>query len=192
MLRKFSVTNFKNYKDKVTFDLGRHANYEFNDEIIKDECVNKGIIYGENASGKSNLALALFDIVSHLTDKEKLPKRYQPYLNMNSKKMTADFEYDFEFDGMRIQYEYKKRDVFTLTYESLKIDDNEVICFDYIKNEGFTTLKGAENIKLTADSSQNRISRVKVVRSSSLMDETDSINAAFIKFMNFVDNMFMF
>ena len=70
MLKRFSVTNFKNFKTKTVFELDKPANYEFNSEIVKNSIITKGIIYGINGSGKSNLALAIFDIVSHLTDKE--------------------------------------------------------------------------------------------------------------------------
>ena len=36
MLKKFSVTNFKNFKSKAVFELGCQANYEFNSEVINN------------------------------------------------------------------------------------------------------------------------------------------------------------
>ena len=114
MLKKFTVTNFKNFKTKISFDLGSHSNYEFNDEILKDDCITKGIVYGINGSGKSNLALALFDIVLHLTDKERVLDRYYPYLNLNSNKPYAEFEYCFEFSGSEVIYRYGKTDPLSL------------------------------------------------------------------------------
>ena len=114
MLKKFTVTNFKNFKTKISFDLGSHSNYEFNDEILKDDCITKGIVYGINGSGKSNLALALFDIVLHLTDKERVLDRYYPYLNLNSNKPYAEFEYYFEFGGSEVIYRYGKTDPLSL------------------------------------------------------------------------------
>ena len=45
MLKKFCVENFKNFKDKITFDLGSPSNYGFNSEIIRNGCVTNGIIY---------------------------------------------------------------------------------------------------------------------------------------------------
>ena len=68
MLKKFSVENFKGFQDKITFDIGSPSNYNFNSEIIKNGCVTKGIIYGINSSGNSNLGLAIFDIITHLTE----------------------------------------------------------------------------------------------------------------------------
>ena len=35
MLQKFSVSNFKNFKNKIVFDLGKTCNYEFNENLIK-------------------------------------------------------------------------------------------------------------------------------------------------------------
>ena len=72
MLKRFTVKNFKNFKETTILAFDQPANYEFNKEIVKDNCITKGIILGINGSGKSNLALAIFDIVLHLTDKEKL------------------------------------------------------------------------------------------------------------------------
>ena len=55
MLKKFSVENFKGFKDKITLDIGTPSNYSFNSEIIENGCITKGIIYGINSCGKSNL-----------------------------------------------------------------------------------------------------------------------------------------
>jgi len=84
MLKRFSVINFKNFGQKTELILDHPSNYEFNNEIIQNDCISKGIFYGINGSGKSNLALALFDIILHLTDKEKALDKYMPYLNLSS------------------------------------------------------------------------------------------------------------
>ena len=99
MLKKFSGENFKGFQDKITFDIGSPSNYNFNSEIIKNGCVTKGIIYGINSSGKSNLGLAIFDIITHLTDKQKLLSSYDFYLNMSGRKSFAEFEYTFSYQG---------------------------------------------------------------------------------------------
>ena len=83
MLKKFSVENFKGFKDKITLDIGTPSNYSFNSEIIENGCITKGIIYGINSCGKSNLGLAIFDIITHLTEKQKLLGSYDFYLNMS-------------------------------------------------------------------------------------------------------------
>lgn len=193
MLRRFSVSNFKNFKDKLTFDLGDPANYAFNREVVQGGVKAKGIVYGANGSGKSNLALALFDIVSHLTDKERTPNRYLPYLNLESRKPMAEFEYAFSFDGGEVEYRYGKSDASTLVYERLVINRHEVLSYDFPQRAGFVSLEGAETLQLTSEvpSDADKISRVKYVRSNALLRDSEE-NRLFSSFASFVDRMLMF
>ena len=190
MLKKFSVENFKGFKDRITFDIGAPSNYSFNSEIIENGCVTKGIVYGINSCGKSNLGLAIFDIITHLTEKEKLLKSYDLYLNMSGRKSFAEFEYVFSFDGHEVGYKYKKTNVNLLQEESLSVDDKEVIYYDFVKREGFTRLEGSETLNATIKN-ESPISRVKYVNSNSILaDNTE--NQVFKKFMDFVERMLLF
>ncbi len=189
MLKRFAVSNFKNFKNRIELNLGNPCNYEFNEECVKPSCITKGIIYGINGSGKSNLALALFDIIHHLTDKEKLRNKYEPYLNLNSNLSFAEFEYEFEFYEKTVIYKYAKRNPMQLVYEQLFIDGEKVVSYDFRENEGETTLKGAETLNLI--SATNPISRVKYLNSNAILEETNT-NKIFYSFMSFVDRMLMF
>ena len=193
MLKKFSVTNFKNFKTKLVFDLSKPANYEFNSEIVRDNTITKGIIYGMNGSGKSNLALAIFDIVLHLTDKEKSIDKYYPYLNLDSNKKEADFEYVFEFDGSELIYQYSKTDPLSLVNEKVIIDRQEVINYDYLRKSGYTNLSGAEKFQLLSSLSNesDKLSRVKYIKSNTILNDTKD-NKVFLAFTSFVDKMLMF
>ena len=193
MLRRFSVINFKNFDQKAELILDHPSNYEFNEEVIQQNCVSKGIFYGINGSGKSNLALALFDIILHLTDKEKALDKYSLYLNLSSNKQIAEFEYDFAFEGMVVKYRYGKRDALSLVYEKLIIDEKEVVWFDYNEQKGYTSLKGAETLQLTSElqAGTERLSRIKFIKSNAIL-ENNPTNKAFLAFTTFVDNMLMF
>lgn len=193
MLKKFSVTNFKNYKKKTVFDLGKPANYNFNAEVINNGVVTKGVIYGINGSGKSNLALALFDIVLHLSDNEKSIDKYRLYLNLDSNKHEADFEYEFVFDGVDVVYKYSKTDPLTLVNESICIDGQEVLNYDFSRKTGYTSLSGAENLQFSSSLSgdSDKLSRIKYVKNNAILQDTKE-NRAFISFTKFVDNMLMF
>ena len=72
MLKKFEVENFKGFSKRLVFDLTAR-DYEFNQNLTENGIVKKAIIYGKNGVGKSTLGIALFDIISHLTDKERVP-----------------------------------------------------------------------------------------------------------------------
>lgn len=193
MLKKFTVTNFKNFKTTTSFDLGNPSNYEFNSCAINNGIVSKCLVYGKNGSGKSNLALAIFDIVIHLTDKERVLDKYFPYLNLDSPKQTADFEYVFVFDGMEIIYRYAKKDPLTLTHETLLINNIEVLDYDHSERKGYTSLAGAETLQLSSSliTETDRLSRVKYIRSNAILAD-NAVNRAFVAFMAFVDNMLMF
>lgn len=190
MLKKFSVENFKGFKDKITFDIGSPSNYSFNPEIIENGCVTKGIIYGINSCGKSNLGLAILDIIMHLTEKQKLLQSYDFYLNMSGRKSFAEFEYIFTFDGHEVIYRYRKTDVNMLQDESLFIDDREVIYYDFAKQEGFTLLEGSDTLN-AAIKNESPISRVKYVNSNSILVENVE-NRVFKQFIDFVDRMLLF
>lgn len=193
MLKRFSVDNFKNFKNRIEFDLSKPANYEFNPEIIQNGVVSKGIIYGINGSGKSNLALAIFDIIIHLTDKERSFDKYSLYLNLNSRKSYAEFEYVFEFAGKEVVYQYRKTDPYTLLSEKLSINGTEVLNYDFTLKSGYTNLKGAETLQLSSsgDTGAEKLSRVKIIKSNALLQDNDE-NRVFLAFVSFVDNMLMF
>lgn len=189
MLKKFSVENFKGFQNKLTLDL-EADNYDFNPEVIKNSCISKGIIYGVNSSGKSNLGLALFDIIIHLTERQKLMHSYDFYLNMSNSSSVANFEYEFIFDGHDVIYKYSKNDADSLLNESLSIDNTEVIFFDFTSKTGFTKLEGTDTLNNSINS-DSPISRVKFVNNNSILTDNEQ-NRVFNKFINFVDNMLLF
>lgn len=190
MLKKFSVENFKGFKEKITLDTGSPSNYSFHPEVICNGCVTKGIIYGINSCGKSNLGLAIFDIIIHLTEKQKLLQGYDFYLNMSGRKSYAEFEYTFAFGGHEVIYKYRKTNVNTLQDESLSIDGKEVIYYDFGKREGFTLLAGSDTLNVSIKN-ESPISRVKYVNSNSILVD-NAENQVFKKFIDFVDRMLLF
>ncbi len=189
MLTRFSVENFKNFKDKLVWNLLDSSDFDFNEEIINNNCITKGLILGVNGSGKSNLGLALFDIIFHITDKQKLISKYNYYLNLDSSKSYATFEYIFSFNGKEVIYQYKKKDVNTLLEEYLYIDKERVVFYDFINNKGNTTLRGAETLNMVSD--KNLISRVKYIKSNAILEENE-INQVFYQFVEFIEHMLLF
>ncbi len=188
MLTKFEVTNFKSFKEKFTFDFTNTSDYQFNTECVKNGITNKGMIYGANGSGKSNLGLAIFDVVSHLTDKNFKKAYYKNYLNGNNlKEELAEFSYTFKFGENKIEYSYGKSDTDTLVYENLIINDDQVIRLDRRNsNEAFINILGAEN--LNTDMGQSKISVINYVKNNTVRT-ANIINTVFDYFTDFIDNM---
>lgn len=146
-----------------------------------------------SADFDSNLALALFDIILHLTDKERILQRYFPYLCLNSQNPVAEFEYEFSFNGVPVVYRYGKSDPLTLTYEQLLIGGREVLQYDFESRSGVIALAGAESLALSSElpAETDRLSRVKYVKNNAMLQDSEA-NRVFVSFTTFVDNMLMF
>ena len=129
MLKRFEVENFKGFDQKVIFDLCAR-DYSFNNHLIKNGIVNKAILYGKNGIGKSSLGIALLDITSHLTDKERMPAIYLAnYRNLTNPNKPVFFKYVFQFGNDELVYEYQKSESDYLISEYLEI--NHICIIDY-------------------------------------------------------------
>src|SRR5690554_5368192 len=95
MLTKFSVSNFKSFNEEFVFDLNDTNGYNFNKDSVNNGVVENAIVYGRNGVGKSNLGLAVFDIIDHLTDSEHGDVEYAHYLNALNSSKFATFKYEF-------------------------------------------------------------------------------------------------
>ena len=194
MLSSFTVENFKAFNKPVTINFSSTGNYTFNQDAIKNGICKTALMYGTNASGKTSLCLALFDIVKNLTDKYFPQGKYSVYQNSYRIDEPVSFEYKFTFDSTNAIYRYKKSDVNTIISESLEIDDQTV--FNYDRTDEDQTdkqlqikLKGAEslNIKL----SDLKISLFRFVKNNSNLED-NHINDIFYKIYSFVDRMLLF
>ena len=143
MLTKIEVENFKCFNENFVFDLSQTNSFNFNKECVKDGIVNKALIYGYNGVGKSNLALAIFDIVSHVSDKRFSVEKYNNYLNANNKLDVAKFKFEFKFGENILVYEYTKKDVETLVQEKVTINDTQYAFIDRAQSNIFQTVAKA-------------------------------------------------
>ncbi len=184
MLKRFEVQNFKGFKDKLVFDL-KARDYNFNKSIVNNNIVNKAIIYGKNGIGKSSLGIALFDIIMHLTDKERMPLLYlQNYINLDNDCSSASFKYVFVFDNDEIEYSYEKLNPESLLKEKLVINGKCVIDYDYF-NKSNNLLDKDFVGDLYIDLVDNRLSILKYIYRNKVIDS----NSPFYKMMKFVDGM---
>lgn len=129
MLTKFAVKNYRGFADRIEWDLSNPSNYEFNPFAIKDGVVKNGIIYGPNGSGKTNLSLAVFDIVNHLTQKFKKANYYSNFIYAGRPNGLVEFEYSFKFGEYLVKYNYSKARDGKLINEFLEVNGKPV--FDH-------------------------------------------------------------
>ncbi|MFW7433821.1 AAA family ATPase [Vagococcus carniphilus] len=193
MLAKFSVHNFKNFNEELSVDLTNISDYQFNSYCIKNSLINKGILYGPNATGKSNLIQAIFDVKNSLFGN---PVNINPdndesnYLNYNNLNVTkADFFYEFHFDNDIIQYAYGKKDSTTFVYEKFSINNECVFCYDHSKNEynidGFKNNKYLNEIQFHLWEKNENMPLLRFMINNSNYTSTPSID----KLKNFITKM---
>lgn len=185
MLAEFRVRNYKNFRDELRFSLESNKNYEFNQEAIYNGIIKDSVIVGYNASGKTNLGLAVMDIVNHLTDRKWMDKPGSFYSNLYNQDDVVSFVYKFKFDSCFLEYVYEKKDMERVIRESVKIDGKKVIVND--GERAFVDLKGAQTLNL--DNWDNPISFVKYVYANTVLDKEDKYCKVFLKFMKFVNQM---
>lgn len=142
MLVRFAVENYKNFGERVELPFDRVRNYGFNGQFVKDGLLNKAMVVGRNGTGKTNLGLALFDIVPTVTDNpaDRRQSDARTFLNGDSMKGYATFEYVFRNGSDTLRYEYRKTRPDTIVYERLDVNGEMYFCRDGGRSD-YTRLK---------------------------------------------------
>ena len=189
MLRKFSVKNFKNFKDNLVLDFSKSRDYEFNQHLIKNGLVNKMLIYGPNNSGKSNLGAAIMDITTHLTDNYGINNIiYAYYINGDFVDNTVDFKYEFLLNNKEITYSYKKDLQAKLLTEELCENGKLLFKYNYTTNKFDNNIEEAQTIDISKRSNKE-MSVLKYIYNNTLYWEE---NSSVKLLMEFVNNMLWF
>lgn len=186
MLKRFEVENYRGFSERLIFDLSAKE-YEFNRNLICNGIVNKAMLYGKNGIGKSSVGLALFDIISHLTDKTRLYKQH--YQNLNYLEKPVEFKYVFKFGNDEIVYSYYKMEQDYLLKEELAVNNKMLICYDYfshsIKDKFVSSeIRGSLNIELL----DNKLSVLKYIYRNTPTNEESPVT----KLIKFCENMLWF
>jgi AAA15 family ATPase/GTPase len=191
MLRKFSISGYKNFKDETVLDLSLVGKYEFNKECITNGLLGKVLIMGPNGSGKSNLGYALFDIVYTLTDKPACFWQIdqQSFINGEDNSKIATFRYEFQHGDSIINYEYGKIWPYRLINEKFSVDGKVIIEFDHMQNRmvsgDLSTINGD---KLRLDGQQGSLSIIRFIANNTSQKEESPITFL----MDFVNRMLYF
>lgn len=129
MLMKFEVKNYKNFNEQIAIDFSKVGGYQFNEDCLSNQIISKMIIYGRNATGKTNLGRALMDITNNFSSFRLIRLQEGNYLNADSQKPFAEFIYTFQFDKDKLVYKYRNFSEFKIYDEELWL--NEIRCFYY-------------------------------------------------------------
>lgn len=123
MLKKFTVSNFKNFKDEISLDFSKIGEYSFNMDSL-----SMRLIYGRNATGKTNFGRALLDIKILLYGMQS-----SGLINEDG---AAKFKYEFKFGNDEVVYKYSRFSNTELCDEELYINGEAIFKCDF-KNSKF-------------------------------------------------------
>lgn len=189
MLEKFSVKNYKNFKNGISIDFTEKHDYKFNENCIRDGVLNKVIIFGDNGVGKSNFGYALFDIVGTLTDKNTMPFQATDFLNADSDSKVAEFLYEFKFENELVRYSYKKSEFKKIIFEELYINNEKIYDYDFIKKSfGTINMKLINAETLNFEYYESNIAILRYIANNT----TQNDNSIIKKLMQFVTKMLWF
>lgn len=189
MLKKFTVQNYKGFKDAISIDFSKYRDYKFNSHVINNGLLTKAVIYGKNATGKTNFGLALFDITLHLVDKQQSPHEYINYLNAASVESSASFEYIFLLDNTEVSYRYKKKNANKLDFEELYIGENKVYSYSYTAKRGdFENLELVDASSLQVPTDEMNISVLRYIKNNTVQEKKSILSQLFY----FVEHMLWF
>jgi AAA15 family ATPase/GTPase len=188
VISKFSVTNFKGFNEEFSMNLNETNGYSFNNESVKNGIVNNAIVYGKNGVGKSNLGLAIFDVIGHLTDKQANDSLYRNYLNANNDSDEAIFKYELFINSKKVEYEYKKTDKKVIVFEKFTIDGSVYAYTNKNDDTVIVKFQGAENLKTELP---KNLSLLKYIKNNTVLDK-NPINKTFEEFYHFIEKMLFF
>lgn len=123
MLKKFTVSNYKNFKDEISLDFSNIGEYSFNADSLSIR-----LIYGRNATGKTNFGRALLDIKILLYGMQS-----SGLINEDG---AAKFKYEFKFGNDEVVYKYSRFSNTELCDEELYINGEAIFKCDF-KNSKF-------------------------------------------------------
>ena len=186
MLKEFRVKNFRSFQDWFVFKLDNVRDYGFNGECIKNNIINKAVVYGENSSGKSNLGFAIMDISTHLFDGLNQISPYKNFLNLSSTETEASFVYIFKFGDDIVEYSYKKDSSKKLTFEEIKENGKIIFQYNYINNKIINNMKDIKTLKF--ENNNANISMVKFIYNNSVLDNNSPVK----RIVDFASNMLWF
>lgn len=141
MLKKFTLKNYKNFKDEISIDFENTAGYQFSTDCITDGTISKILVYGRNATGKTNLGKAMIDICTTMFGGQRYVDT-GVFLNADSMDEAATFSYEFRFENGELVYRYARFSNQELRNEELIIDRKIIFSCDFENNKfDFKNLK---------------------------------------------------
>lgn len=141
----FTIENFRSYKDPTTISFEAVNTPEmkdcYHDVLLRNEdtirLLNTAVIYGANASGKSNIIVALSALYFFIKNSKRFDSEdainYEPFAFSDNTNRPTVFTLDFIAEDVQYQYKFSFNNKAFIS-ESLIISKEELIVFEREEN----------------------------------------------------------
>ena len=177
MLKRFAVKNYKNFREEIAINFGSVAGYQFSADCISDGLIAKMLIYGRNATGKTNLGKAIMDIGSTMFAGPRMPGN-GVFLNADSAEDAARFSYTFDFDGRELIYQYARLSNQELRDEELIINGVSVFRCDFLNR-----VYDFDNLKVVHAETANIDRYLQALGSDEIIEENIEVKLPFLRWL---------
>lgn len=121
MLLRFSVENFRSFKDRIIFSMAPNNRLDsFKEHIIESngaKILKAAFIYGANASGKSNFIKAIDFAKSLITEGFNSKSFIDQYFRIDKTYLSRPGTFQFEFTCNNLVYSYG----FSIQYNTMQV-----------------------------------------------------------------------
>ena len=178
MLIEFNVQNFRSIKEEVTFSLVASADKSLDNNLIKtdllrDNLLRSAVIYGANASGKSNIVLAFnslknFVMKSHTFQKgTKLD--YLPF-KLDKKYLSKPSKFEVVFIKNNIKY------IYGVSFNSEKIIDEYLYYYPEGRRALIFERRDTNNYRFTIDRKEQKFISEKTLDNILYLSNSTQLN----------------
>lgn len=187
MIFEFKIKNYLSFKDEVTFSFEATADKNLEEYYVTEvvpgvRILKLGIIYGANASGKSNL-ISAFDFLTSFTRKIRKDKDektgFIPFAFGNTKDQPGHFELTFYVETRKYVYHVEINERVVIN-ESLYFypGTQPALVFNrsYDEQDGLSVVEYGSKIKITK-AAKDEI-QLKTLKNTSFFAASQQVNFA--------------
>lgn len=179
MLIEFSIENFRSFKEKVTLSLLASSDKSLDNNLIKTDVLNKynllrtEVIYGANASGKSNIVFALISLNKLVMNSHQFQKGtkidYSPF-KLDEKYLSLPSKFEVILIKNNIRY------VYGVSFTSEKIIDEYLYYYPEGRKALIFERKDTDNYRFTTDKKEQKFLSEKTLQNVLYLSNSTKLN----------------
>jgi AAA15 family ATPase/GTPase len=179
MLIEFNVQNFRSIKEEATLSLVASPNKSLDNNLIdtdvlkKDNLLRSAVIYGANASGKSNLILAFYSLKDLVMNSHRFQKGneidYSPF-KLDKKYLSKPSKFEVVFIRNDIKY------IYGVSFTNEKIIDEYLYYYPKGRKALIFDRKDTNNYRFAIDKKEQKFISKKTLDNVLYLSNSTQLN----------------